>query len=312
MKIQMAQTLGPDRRPGARDEEAWDVFTATLLLIHIGIIYSKTLHHGTITYLVRRCETLDLITSKKGEQLMTARSVDAIVLGAGFAGLMTAWRLLNKNFKVLVVEPEPGLTHQSYYPGINGSRAWISNRYKEFIEEIKPKILEQDDSGSWIDPLELIIRLAYRVYVAGGRIVVDSVVEPFYKIYDDRIIVIGAVIKSLENESGTDREYVLARGIIDASHNALIPTNLVDRLKTGIIIQGNGPIIPGSSDVIDKTTWIFPGIIVAGLAAAQTNGANLPFPDIGPLLASGVKAAELFIEGYPENPVDELFFPGVI
>ena len=220
--------------------------------------------------------------------------------------------LLKRKQKVVVIEAEPGISHSSYYPGIDNRRVRVSKKYWNLVSRIGVNIIEEDEQGYWIDPLEYLILTASEIYRNGGTILTDSTIEPIYRIIEDRIIVIGASVKSLENEAGPDKTYILSKGIIDASPNAYIVNNLIDRLKTSILIQGAGPQIPGSDDVVHKTTWVFPGIIVAGIAAIHTNGAYIPFPDIGPIIASGVRAAELFIEGYPENPVQGINFPSVI
>lgn len=243
---------------------------------------------------------------------MPANRYDAIIVGAGYTGLFTALKLLENNLKVLVVEPEPGLTHESYYPGINGERIKISKKYWHYVEDLGLKVVDEDGHGYWVKPLDVIILLAAKVVGYGGEIVVDSIIEPIYKIVDDRIVVMGAGIRSVENSSSMDRNYVLAKGIIDTTPTATIVNNLIDRLKLGIIVQGAGPQIPGSNDVLGKTSWVFPGILVAGLAAIVTNGGYMPFPDIGPLLGSGHKAAELFIKGYPENSGNFYEFPSII
>ncbi len=237
---------------------------------------------------------------------------DAVIVGAGYTGLYTAIKLLDRGLKILVVESEPGLTHESYYPGINGERVLISNEYWSLVEDFSFRVIDKDEHGYWVNPLETIILLASETIRRGGVIIVDSLAEPIYKIIGDRIVIVGAVIRYYEDTGGSDREYVATRGIIDTTPQANIVSHLLDKLKLGIVVQGPGPQIPGSGDVIDKTTWVFPGVIVAGLAAINVNGAYAPFPDIGPLLASGEKAAKLYVKGYPQNPNQEFEYPSII
>ncbi|ABN69293.1 Flavoprotein involved in thiazole biosynthesis-like protein [Staphylothermus marinus F1] len=233
-------------------------------------------------------------------------------MGAGYTGLYIASKLLENNHKVLVIESEPGLTHEKYYSGINGNKVRISKRFWHYVDDLGLNIIDEDEYGFWVRPLDVIVLLASKVISLGGEIIVDSIIEPTYKIMDDRIIIIGASVRSVEDEGGLDKFYILTRGIIDTSPSAIIVNNLIDRLKLGIPIQGAGPQIPGSDDVIGKTTWIFPGILVAGLAAIYTNAGYIPFPDIGPLFGSGYRAVELFVKGYPKNPEDFYSFPSII
>ncbi|MCD6300960.1 MAG: FAD-dependent oxidoreductase [Staphylothermus sp.] len=169
---------------------------------------------------------------------------DVIVYGAGYAGLTAALELLKRKQRVIVIEADPGISHASYYPGIDNRKVRISKKYWSLISKIGVNIINEDEHGYWIDPLEYLVLIASEIYRNGGTILTDSAIEPIYKIIEDRIVVIGAAVKSLENETGSDRIYILSKGIIDASPNAYIVNNLIDRLKISIVIQGAGPQIP--------------------------------------------------------------------
>jgi ribulose 1,5-bisphosphate synthetase/thiazole synthase len=234
------------------------------------------------------------------EKLDWNASYDVVVFGAGYSGLLAANRLLEKEKSVLIVEPEPGITHKSYYGGISpDGRVYVSKEHVRLISDLDPRIVDSDDNGMWVYGFELLVRLLAEAFRRGATMLVDSLIEPIFKRDNgDEFTVTGVAVRSFDSDYSETYLQARANTIIDATGNATLASLVLDRLKIELPTNGVGPIIPGSTEVSERTGWLIPGIIVAGIGVSQITGVPLPFPDIGPLLASGVRAAELALKGY--------------
>lgn len=220
-------------------------------------------------------------------------SFDVVVYGASYSGLASAVKLLSKGLKVLIVDANPGLVPSCYYGGVDGM---------VFLREsVLEKIgLRRNRGSRWLYSLELLSAMATRFFNLGGRMMLGYRVEPVFNIVGEDITLLGVALKEFtgDEEFYEDKVLVEASYLVDSSGLvATLSTYVIEVIKPGIVPQGAGPVIPGSREVVEKTEWVLENIVLAcGLSAATIFGAALPFPDVTPLIESGVKAAEMIIE----------------
>ncbi len=239
--------------------------------------------------------------------------VDVVIYGAGYTGLSAGYRLVKEGKRVVIVEVEPGISHKSYYGGVGlNDEVFIHNDYLFFVKEYGLENIREAGNGIWVNGLYLLTSILKKFLDLGGRIVVDTVIEPIYSLQGDSIILEGVALNNIDDGLLGAREILSVDYLIDTTHNASLITLLSDRLKLDIPINGYGAIIPGSREIVEKTSWILQRVVAAGLSIAQVIGAPLPFPDIGPLLMSGWKAAELVLKGFNPANKGNILYPWII
>ncbi len=239
--------------------------------------------------------------------------VDVVVYGAGYTGLLAAYRLLGEGRRVVIVEPEPGISHRVYYSGYGvDGEVYVGSDYTFLVKKLGVRNYRRDNGGLWINGLYLLVDMADKIFGLGGRLITDIIAEPLISISDGEYMVKGVMLSDIDSQLTTTREIIYADNIIDASYNAGFITLLSDRLKLELPINGYGPVSPGSREIVDRTSWVLRGVIAAGLSVAQLIGAPLPFPDIGPLLMSGWKAGELVLKGFNPSNNRSIMYPWII
>lgn len=244
------------------------------------------------------------------------KKYDVVVFGSGYAGLASILRLLSSGRRVLLVEQEPGISHKSYYGGVGlDGLVFVSEKYRDILGELGVSLKPRSKSGEgvWFYGLELMVALLYKAFSMGLDMIVDSIVEPFFDYSEDSWFTVrGVLIKGFGTDFSDTLYTVEAATLIDASSTAGLINVVIERLKLDVPMNGFGPNIPGSDEVVTKTGWLIPGVIAAGLAVSMITGSPLPFPDIGPLLASGFRAGELALKGPGSISNRNYIHPGII
>lgn len=242
------------------------------------------------------------------------REYDVVVFGAGYTGLTAAIRLLKNGKKVLLVEQEPGISPKSYYGGIGDEGlVYLSSNWIPFLEASGLNPVKRDEKGLWMYGMAVIAGLVSRFYELGGILVLDSMIEPFFVFDDEKgFRPSGAEIKEFGGDLSDTRFVVEADVFIDTTVQANLANTVIDRLKLEVPVNGCGPIVPGNREVVDRTGWLIPGVLLAGLSVSMIVGSPRPFPDIGPLLGSGARAAEIVLKGRNAYDNSLKIYPGII
>ncbi len=222
--------------------------------------------------------------------------VDVVIAGASYSGLMAALKLSEEGYRVLVVEHNPGITPLAYYGGLWGHV--VLSKDVEKISSLLKSVFETS-YGYIINSLELYSKIIAKIYENNSTIMLGYRVEPVFEYIDSELEITGAHLKpSSEEEGAKSKLFIKAKYIIDSSGlEAYVSLNVIEVLRPGVVPQGVGPIIPFSKEIVERTGWLIEdSIIVTGLAASNIYGSALPFPDVAPLLESGVKAYRLIKE----------------
>ncbi len=227
---------------------------------------------------------------------MLSRNYDVIIIGAGYTGLAAATSLLENKYNVLVIEPEPGLSQYTYYAGL-GDKAYIDDSVVDFLTKSGVKVFSDNDK-KWIRPLEYIVKLSSRILDLGGEIIINTDLEPLFSPSEIGITISGLIIRELNEHMLSDKEIIGSRIVVDATANGYLTSMMLERLKIGVVSEGLGPIIPGSRELVERTYWLIPGFIVAGMSAAMIYGCSQPWPYVSPLILSGLKISKLVRTGY--------------
>jgi len=229
------------------------------------------------------------------DNLLNNLTLDCAVVGAGPAGLMTAYELAKNNFKVGLFEKRMSIGGGIWGGGAMFTQIVIQQQAKQILDELDINTKEVEKGYFVANSVETATKLAAKAIDAGVEIFNLWQVE-------DLIIkqnkVSGIVMNwTSVNMAGLhiDPIAVGAEFVLEATGH---PTELVNFLsKRGLITpaKGEGGLWAENAEklVVENTKEIFPGIVIAGMAANAYFGAPRMGPIFGGMLLSGKKAAEI-------------------
>ena len=222
---------------------------------------------------------------------------DVIVVGAGPSGLVAAWKLAERGYRVTVVEQNNylggGLWLGGYFMNYVTVRSPAERILKELevpFEEVKPGLYRA------YGPL-LAAKLIARALEAGAWVLNLTMLDDVI-VEDGRVrgvVVNWSPVRRLPRQiTCVDPVGLRAKVGVDASgHDAVVARKLAERglLKASKL----GPMNVGESEdlVVERTGEVYPGLVVAGIAVAEILGLPRMGPTFGAMLLSGEKAARV-------------------
>lgn len=229
--------------------------------------------------------------------------VDVAVAGAGPAGLTAARYLAKAGMKVVIFERKLSPGGGMWGGGMGFPVVIVQRSSKSLLEEIGVKLVDEGDGYYSADSLESVSKLCSSAIDAGARIFNGISVEDVM-IRDDRIG--GLVINwSAVEIAGlhVDPLTIKSRYCIDATGHAAEICRIVER-KVGRLGTPSGKVEEekamiaeiGEKTVVDNTREVYPGLIVAGMAANTVFGSPRMGPIFGGMLLSGKRAAEIVLK----------------
>ncbi len=239
------------------------------------------------------------------ETLMDYADSDVIIIGAGPAGLMAGRDLAAKGFKTLIIEQNNYLGGGFWIGGFMMNPITIRAPAHKVLDELGIKYKKVAD-GLYATPgPNACSKLIASACDAGVRFL--NLTK-----FDDLVLrkerVSGVVVNWMpvsalpRNITCVDPVALEARYVIDASgHDSVAVKRLQDR---GLVkFSGMNPMwVEESEDlVVENTSEVYPGLVVAGMSVAETFGLPRMGPTFGAMLLSGRKAAELVAERLKEE-----------
>ncbi|MEO0143352.1 MAG: sulfide-dependent adenosine diphosphate thiazole synthase [candidate division WOR-3 bacterium] len=231
--------------------------------------------------------------------LSQALSADVFVIGAGPSGLVCARELAKNGLRVFVIEQNNYL----------GGGFWIGGYYMNTITIREPANKLFDELQI---PYEKVEDGLYASYgpIACSKLIYETAISgvKFLQLtyLDDVIIKNNRVSGVVINWSPTralprsitcvDPVALESKFVVDASgHDAVVVQKLAKRNL--VEIKGLGPLNVEVSEenVVKYTSEIYPGLVVCGMAVAETFGLNRMGPTFSAMLLSGKKAAEIIL-----------------
>ena len=233
---------------------------------------------------------------------LDALEADAAVVGGGPSGLIAAYYLARSGAKTVVFERSLRVGGGMPGGGMMFNRIVFQPEGKAILDEIGVRTREYQNGYFVADSLETICTLCSQAIQAGARIFNLVSVEDVMIHENDRIA--GLVL----NWSAVgiaklhiDPLAMRAKVVIDASGHAAEICHIVEKkigprlnTSTGGVI-GEKPMWAevGERALLENTREVFPGLIVAGMAANAVYGSHRMGAVFGGMLLSGKKAAEL-------------------
>lgn len=273
------------------------IYTDSKKLIHMAKIFAN----------VNEKEITRTIASMFNETMMEYTDSDAIIIGAGPAGLTAGRELGKMGIKTLIVEQNNYL----------GGGYWVGGYMMNPVTVRAPAQKVWDELGI---PYRKITEGLYATWGphACSKLIAaacDAGVR-FLQLtkFDDLVLknkrVGGIVVNWMpvsalpRNITCVDPVALESKIVIDASgHDSVAVKRLMDRgyMKW----KGMDPLwVEGSEDaVVNYTGEVFPGLIATGMSVTETHGLPRMGPTFGSMLLSGKKAAEVAIGKLKEIPI---------
>lgn len=245
------------------------------------------------------------ITESFMRDLLEVMEVEATIGGAGPAGMTAAYYLAREGVKTVVFERQLRVGGGMPGGGMMFNRIVVQEEGKKLLDEFNIRTREYEKGYYIADSLEVTSTICSKTIGAGAKIFNLISIEDVMIREEDRIT--GVVVNwSAVPLAGlhVDPLAIRAKIVIDATGHAgeichIVVNKIGDKLRTkrgGIV--GEKPMWAeiGEKEIIENTKEVYPGLIVAGMAANAVFGAPRMGPIFGGMLLSGKQAAKVAME----------------
>lgn len=238
------------------------------------------------------------------EELIDSLDIDVAIAGAGPSGMTSGYYLAKEGAKVAIFERKLSVGGGMWGGGMMYNKIVVQDEGNAILEEFGVAT-HKYEKNYWIaNSLEAVSTICQKTIRAGARIFNLISME-------DVMIRDGKVCGAVLNWSAVERAKlhvdpmgVKSKVVIDATgHDSEIANIIVEKIgpnlttRTGGVI-GEKPLWAekGEEEIIRNTDEVYPGLIVAGMAANAVFGSPRMGPIFGGMLLSGKRAAELALE----------------
>jgi thiazole biosynthesis enzyme len=226
---------------------------------------------------------------------------DVIIVGAGPAGLVAARDLAKAGLKVLIIERNNYLGGGFWVGGYFMNKFTLRAPAQKCLDELGVPYSPAGEGLYVADAPHACASLIAAACAAGAKVFSLTYVEDIVVKKDRRIsgvVVNWSPINHLPREiAALDPVPLETKVVIDATgHEADVIQKLVKRNM--LEVKGEGALwIEQSEDaVVEHTSEVYPGLIVAGMAVASVFGLPRMGPTFGGMLLSGKRAAEVALK----------------
>ena len=233
--------------------------------------------------------------------LLEFTDVDCAVVGAGPSGLVCAARVAQAGAKVAVYERKPSVGGGMWGGGMMFPRIVVQEEALPLLEEFGIGYREYAPGYYLAKPVEAVGRLAAAASCAGAEFFTMISVEDVLIRHDGAVS--GLVINwTAAGMAGlhVDPLTISARAVVDATgHEAsvghIVQCKAGEAFNRGLGIKGEKSMWAdaGERELQATTREVYPGLIVAGMAANAVSGGHRMGPVFGGMLLSGAAAAQL-------------------
>ncbi len=254
---------------------------------------------------------LDEITISKAiitsfnEEFQEAMDIDVAIGGAGPAGMTAAYYLAKRGVKTVIFErslrPGGGMPGG----GMMFNTIVVQEGAREILDEFDIRTREYEKNYYTADSVEASAAICFKAIQAGAKIFNLMSIEDVMTRENDRIA--GLVLNwSAVTLAGlhVDPLSIRSKVVIDATGHAseichIVVNKLGGKLRTeagGVMGERSMWAEVAESRIMDNTREVYPGLIVAGMAANAVCGTPRMGPIFGGMLLSGRRAAEVALE----------------
>lgn len=235
-------------------------------------------------------------------ELLDAMDVDVAIAGAGPSGMMAAYDLASSGIKTVVFEKNLRLGGGMPGGGMMFNRIVLQEEGKRIMDGLNVRTQKYADGYHTADALEAISVMSARAIQAGAKVFNMVSVEDVMIREESRIA--GLVLNwTAVAMAGLHVDPLASRSkvVIDATGHDCEVARIVERkigknLRTATgCVEGEKSMWAerGESEIVENTREVYPGLIVAGMAANAVCGSPRMGAIFGGMLISGKRAAEV-------------------
>ncbi len=245
------------------------------------------------------------ITESYIKDLLNAMELDVAIAGAGPAGLVAAYYLAKEKVNTAIFERKLSIGGGIWGGGMMFNKIVVQDEGKEILDEFGITTTKYQEGYHVASAIEMASALCLQAAKAGAKIFNLVNVEDVVIRENDKVsgLVLNWSAVSTANLH-IDPLAIRAKLVIDATGHACEVCQLVTgkiganlRTPTGNVI-GEKPMWAeiAEKQIVENTKEVYPGLIVAGMAASAVFGLPRMGPIFGGMLLSGRRAAKLAIE----------------
>jgi thiazole biosynthesis enzyme len=246
-----------------------------------------------------------IITKSFMEEFQQAMDVEVAIGGAGPAGMTAAYYLAREGIKTVIFErslrPGGGMPGG----GMMFNTIVVQEEAKGILDEFGVRTRECEPGYYAADSVETSAAICLKAIQAGAKIFNLISIEDVMVREDDRIS--GLVLNwSSVTMAGlhVDPLSIRSKVVIDATGHAteichIVVNKLGGRLNTeggGVVGEKSMWADAAENKILDNTKEVYPGLVVAGMAANAVYGTHRMGPIFGGMLLSGKRAAEVTVD----------------
>ena len=246
-----------------------------------------------------------LIVEESLKALSDLAELDVAVVGAGPAGLTVAMELARRGFKVAVFERRLSFGGGMGGGGMQLPRLVVEEEAWSLLAKLGCRALRSEGGLVVADSAEVLARLAAAAVDAGAHVLLGASVEDVV-FREGPLRVEGVVVQwtsVLMAGLHVDPLAVRSRVVIDATGHAAEVCGIVVRKMGAVLRTRSGRIVGerpmwaerGEREILEATSEVYPGLIVAGMAANAVLGCPRMGAIFGGMLLSGRKAAQIAV-----------------
>ena len=242
------------------------------------------------------------ITESYMKDLIDAMELDVAIVGAGPAGITAAYYLAKRGIKIAIFERKLSIGGGIWGGGMMFNKIVVQAEGKEILDEFGIATTEYEDGYHIASAVEVASTLCSQAVKAGAKVFNLISVEDVVIREGDRVS--GLVLNWSTVHMAKlpiDPLAIKSKLVVDATGHDCEVCRLVTEKTGGKLRTVTGNVIGeksmwaevGEKKVPENTKEVYPGLIVAGMAATAVFGCPRMGPIFGGMLLSGKKTAQL-------------------
>lgn len=229
---------------------------------------------------------------------------DVIVIGAGPSGLMAAKDMSSAGLNTVVIESNNYLGGGFWAGGYLMNKVTFRAPSDEILKELGIPHKEIENGHFVADSPHACSRLIAAACDAGAKIINTTRVEDLVVREDavSGVVINWSPVSYMPKAIAcVDPVMLESKLVIDATgHEARIVGYLERRNILSMPGEANMWVERSEDGIVEKTGFVYPGLLVIGMAVATVYGLPRMGPTFGGMLLSGRKAAKIAIESIKE------------
>lgn len=239
------------------------------------------------------------ILSAQMKTLIDCMELDVAVVGAGPAGLTCAALVAEHGIRVGVIEKKLSVGGGMWGGGMMFPRIVVQEEARRLLDRFSITYIPFTEGYYIAKSVEAVSKLTAAACDAGAEFFNLTSVEDVMIKADGRIS--GLVINWTAVEMAhlhVDPLVMGCRYTVDATGHESVVARLVEKKGGNLPVKGESYMWAdrAESRILQHTREVFPGLIVAGMAANAVAGESRMGPVFGGMLLSGEHAADLVVK----------------